>query len=113
MAKKPASDVTAPEGLLERADQASHSLVERGREVMDQAPAIVEGAGAVVGAAAAQVDELSDQGVMAALGLSSGVLLGLFLAGAPRPILSLALLPIAITARAAMQRGVRVSRLLN
>lgn len=60
------------------------------------------------------MDDLSDQGVITALALSSDVLIGLFLAGAPRPILVLGLLPIAITARAAMHRGFRVSsRLLN
>ncbi len=113
MAKKQDSDDAAAEGLRERADQASRFLAERGRAVMDQAPAVAEGVGVALGAASSQVDELSDQGVLTALALSSGVLLGLFLAGAPRPILALGLLPIAITARAAMHRGFRVSRLLN
>ena len=112
MAKKQDSD-DAAEDLRDRADQASRSLAERGRAVMDQAPAVMDGVGAVLGTASSQVDDLSDQGVLTALALSSGVLLGLFLAGAPRPILALGLLPIAITARAAMHRGVRVSRLLN
>ncbi len=51
MAKKQDSDVDAGEELRGRADQASHSIVERGRVVMDQAPAVLEGAGAVIGAA--------------------------------------------------------------
>ena len=89
------------------------TLAERGRAVADQLPAMVEGAGGFIEAAAAQMDDLSDQGVIAAVALSAGVTIGLFLAGAPRAILALALLPLAITARAAMQRGVRVSRLIN
>lgn len=113
MARQPDSEPAVGDGLKAHIDEAAQSLAEHGRAVAGQLPGIVESAGGVVEAAAAQVDDLSDQGVIAALALASGVMIGLFLAGAPRPILALGLLPVAITARAAMQRGVRVSTLLN
>lgn len=112
MAKKltPEQD---PEDAHDTTGDAPQSLVDRGRAVADQIPGIVGSAGEVIEAASAQMDDLSDQGVIAAVALSAGVTIGLFLAGAPRPILAFALLPLAITVRAAMQRGVRVSRLIN
>jgi hypothetical protein len=113
MAKKLNPEPGAGDGVKEHFDEATHSLAERGRAVADQIPGIVESASGVMEVASSQMDDLSDQGVIAAVALSSGVMIGLFLAGAPRPILALGLLPIAITARAAMQRGVRVSRLVN
>ena len=67
----------------------------------------------MIEAASGQLDDLSDQGVVAALGLSAGVTIGLFLAGAPRLILALALIPAAIIIRAAMQRDVGPSRLVK
>lgn len=113
MATKQASEVGSAGKVKEQFDTATQSLAERGRSVADQIPSIVEGAGGVIQAASSQLEDLSDNGVIVALGVASGVVVGLFLSGAPRPILALALVPVAITARAAMKRGVRVSRLLN
>ena len=113
MAKKRDSEPGVGDGVKAHFDEAAQSLAEHGRAVAEQLPGIVESAGDIMEAAALQVDDLSDQGVIAALAVASGVMIGLFLAGAPRPILALGLLPVAITARAAMQRGVRVSTLLN
>lgn len=94
-------------------DGGAASLMERGRAVAEQLPDAVDGARGMIEAAKGQVDELSDQGVIAAVAFSAGVTIGLFLAGAPRLILALALLPTAITLRSAMQRGVRPGRLVN
>lgn len=113
MVTKQDSEVGAAGKVKEQFETATQSLAERGRSVADQIPGIVEGAGGAIEAASSQMEDLSDQGVIAALGVAAGMAIGLFLSGAPRPILALALVPVAITARAAMKRGVRVSRLLN
>ena len=94
-------------------DSAAASLMERGRAVADQLPEAVDGARGMIEEAQGQIDDLSDQGVIAAVAFSAGVTVGLFLAGAPRLILALALLPTAITVRLQVQRGVGISRLLN
>ena len=113
MAKKPHSDLEAGVPMMEHLDQASRAVMDGGRAVASQLPGAVDGARDAVGSASAAVDDLSDQGVIAAMALSAGVLLGLFLAGAPRVILALALLPTAITVRSAMQRGVALGRLVT
>jgi hypothetical protein len=113
MATTNTSDTGPTHRLAERVDDAAQSLLERGRAVADQLPGAVDGARDMVEAASSQLDDFSDQGVIAALGLSAGVTIGLFLAGAPRVILGLALIPVAITVRAAMQRGVSPSRLVK
>lgn len=99
--------------LREHLDQATRAVMDGGRAVASQLPGAVDGARDAVGSATAAIDDLSDQGVIAATALSAGVMLGLFLAGAPRLILALAVLPTAITARSAMQRGVKPARLVK
>lgn len=113
MAKTKTFDTGQTDPFSERVDEATQSLLERARSVSDQIPGAVDGARGMIEAASGQLDDLSDQGVIAALGLSAGVTIGLFLAGAPRLILALALIPAAIIIRAAMQRGVGPSRLVK
>ena len=88
-------------------------MADRGRGVADQWPEAVDSARGMIGAAQEQVDELSDQGVIAAAAFSAGVTVGLLFAGAPRFILALALMPTALTVRSALQRGIRPSGLVN
>jgi hypothetical protein len=113
MPKNGTSGTDQSDRIGEHVDEAAQSLMERGRAVANQLPEAVDGARGMIEAASSQMDGLSDQGVIAAVALSAGVAIGLFLGGAPRPILVLALLPTAITARSAMQRGVRASRLIS
>lgn len=87
-------------------DDGIKTLIERSRAAADHLPDAVD-------AAQGQLDLLSDKGVIGAVGFSIGVTTGLFLAGAPRPILALSMVPLAITVRAAMTRGVRLSRLMR
>lgn len=112
MAKNKTSEVRRVDRSGAHVEAAMQSLMERGQAVTNQLPEAVDGVSGVIEAATAQLDDLSDQGVVAAVALAAGVLIGLWLAGAPRPILALALLPIGITGRAALQRGVRPSRLI-
>lgn len=95
------------------AETVAETLMDRGRAVADQWPDVVESGREVVAAAQVQVDELSDQGVMAAAAFSAGITVGLLLAGAPRLILALALVPTALTVRSAMQRGIRAFTLVS
>jgi hypothetical protein len=112
MVKNETSEVQRVDGVGAHVDAATQSLRERGQAVAIQLPEAVDGVSGLIEAATAQLDDLSDQGVVAAVALAAGVMIGLLLAGTPRPILALALLPIAITGRAALQRGVRPSRLI-
>jgi len=100
------SDLEHDEPMRERLDRATRAVTDGGRAVASQVPSALDGARDALGSASAVVDDLSDQGLTAAMALSGGVVLGLFLAGAPRAILALALLPAAITVRSAIQRGV-------
>ena len=113
MAKKLPSDLEADVPMREHLDQAARAVMDGGRAIASELPGAVDGARDAVGSASAAVDHLSDQGVIAAMGLSAGVLIGLFLAGAPRFILALAFLPTAITVRSAMVRGVGPARLVT
>src|ERR1035437_7527976 len=89
------------------------TLVDRGRAVLDQFPAVADSARDVLAGAQDQVNGLSDMGIVAASGFALGVSSGLLLAGAPRAILILSLIPVAITLRSAFARGMRPARLLN
>lgn len=109
MAKKP-SDLESDVPAL---DQATRAVVGSGRVVADHLPGALDGARGMMASASAAIDDLSDQGVVAAMAVSAGVTLGLFLGGAPRLILALACLPLAITARSALQRGVGPARLVT
>ncbi len=91
------------------ASGALHSVIDQGRTVAEQLPS-VDDAKAAFNAAQDQLDGLSDRGVIAAVGFSAGVTTGLFLAGAPRLILALSVIPFALTLRSAMGRGIRLSR---
>ncbi len=113
MTKNGTHETDFAEAAATRMDEAARSLLGRGRAVMDQLPDAVEGARGAIGTAQGQVDELSDEGVVAAVAFSAGVTMGLFLAGAPRVILALTLVPTAITLRSALRRGVRPARLVN
>src|ERR1019366_10671846 len=99
MAKTKTFDTGQTDPFSERVDGATQSLLERGRSVPDQIPEAVDGARGMIEAASGQLDDLSDQGVIAALGLSAGVTIGLFLARAHRMILALAQIPAAIIIR--------------
>ena len=113
MAKTRTSDAGQTDRLSERLDDATPSLLERGRLVAGQLPSAVHDARGMIAAASGQLDDLLDQDEIAAVGLSAGVTIGLFLGGAPRVILALALIPATITVRAAMERGVGPSRLVK
>jgi NaMN:DMB phosphoribosyltransferase len=89
------------------------TLVARGRAVVDRVPAVADSAREALADAQDHVNQLSDMGVVAALGFALGVSSGLLLAGAPRVILALSAVPVALTLRSAMTRGVRPARLVN
>jgi hypothetical protein len=89
------------------------TLVARGRAVVDRVPAVADSAREALADAQDHVNQLSDMGVVAALGFALGVSSGLVLAGAPRVILALSAVPVALTLRSAMTRGVRPARLVN
>ena len=93
-------------------DAAAQALLDGGRTVAGQLPQAVEGARGVIQAGRDRADRLSDQGVVAAVAFSLGVTLGLALAGAPRVILALALVPAVITVQSASDRGLRPSLVL-
>ena len=94
-------------------DDGVRSLLDRGRSVADHLPDAVDDARSAIDAAQAQLDQLSDRGVIAAVGFTAGITAGLFLGGASRLILAVSILPLAFTMRTAMTRGVRLSRLVN
>jgi hypothetical protein len=89
------------------------TLVDRGRAVLDRAPAVADSARDVLSGARDQVNGLSDMGIIAASGFALGVSSGLLLAGAPRAILILSMIPVALTLRSAFARGVRPAVLIN
>ena len=93
--------------------EAADALVARGRAVVDRVPAVADSAREALADAQDHVNQLSDMGVVAALGFALGVSSGLVLAGAPRVILALSAVPVALTLRSAMTRGVRPARLVN
>src|SRR5664280_1481335 len=99
----------------DRADMGTlaDTLVDRGRAVLDQFPAVADTARDVLVGAQDQVNGLSDMGIMAASGFALGVSSGLLLAGAPRTILILSMIPVALTLRSAFARGMRPARLIN
>jgi hypothetical protein len=103
------------EDVPDEADVAAlaGTLVERGRAVLERVPAVADGAREALADAQDQVNGLSDMGVIAAAGFALGVSSGLLMAGAPRVILALSAIPVALTLRSAMTRGVRPARLVN
>ena len=89
------------------------TLVDRGRSVLDQFPAVADSARDVLSGARDQVNGLSDMGIIAASGFALGVSSGLLLAGAPRVILILSMIPAGFTLWSAFARGVRPAVLIN
>ena len=89
------------------------TLVERGRAVLDRAPDVADSARDVLSGARDQVNGLSDMGIIAASGFALGVSSGLLLAGAPRVILILSMIPAGFTLWSAFARGVRPAVLIN
>jgi hypothetical protein len=106
MAKNGSAPTHEATAVGDAVDEGIKTLIERGRAAADHLPDAVD-------AAQSQLDLLSDKGVIGAVGFSIGVTTGLFLAGAPRPILAVSMVPLAITVRAALTRGVRLSRLVR
>ena len=113
MAKNGTAATQDHESLAEAADDGFKTLLDRGQSVADHLPDVVDDARSALDAAQGQLDLLSDRGVIAAVGFSAGIAMGLFLAGAPRFILAVSLIPLAVTTRSALTRGVRLSRLVN
>jgi len=93
--------------------ELADAFVAGGRAVVDRVPAVADSAREALADAQEHVNHLSDTGVVAALGFALGVSSGLLLAGAPRLILALSAIPVALTLRSAMTRGVRPARLIN
>lgn len=89
------------------------SLVERGRAALDGVPAAADRARQALTGAQGQINGLSDVGVVAAAGFALGVTCGLFLGGAPRLILAISGIPVALTLQSAMSRGLRPVRLTH
>ncbi len=102
-------------GTTDAVDPAAlaDTIVERGRAVLDQVPAVAAGAREALADAQDQVNGLSDLGIVAASGFALGVSSGLLLAGAPRVVVGLSTVFVFLTFRSAMGRGVRPARLVN
>ncbi len=113
MARNGTSAIEAGDAIAEAADDGVRSLLDRGRSVADHLPVAVDDARSALGAAQDQFDQLSDRGVIAAVGFTAGITTGLFLAGASRLTLAASALPLAFTLRSALTRGVRLSRLVQ
>src|SRR5665811_324585 len=112
MAKNQTHKIDADDVLDDGPDRGeigalADTLVDRGRAVLDQFPAVADGARDVLAGAQEQVNGLSDMGIMAASGFALGVSSGLLLAGAPRAIIILSMIPVALTLRSAFARGMR------
>src|SRR5665811_2128785 len=116
MAKNPPHQIDADEiavGDVPDGPEVADALVARGRAAVDRVPAVADSAREALADAQDQVNKLSDMGVIAAAGFALGVSSGLLMAGAPRVILALSAIPVALTLRSAMTRGVRPARLVN
>jgi hypothetical protein len=105
MAKANTTETVKPGQFSSRLRHTRQALVARGRSIGERLPGAVDGVRGSIDAASGQLEQLSDEGVRSALGISAGVTIGLFLAGAPRVILGVALIPVAIIGHATMQRG--------
>jgi hypothetical protein len=92
---------------------AAETLIDRGRAALERVPDVAVGARDVLVGAQGQLEDLSDLGAIAAAGFALGISGGLLLAGAPRAVLIVSLIPVALTLRSAMMRGVRPAKLVN
>src|SRR5450759_5262240 len=100
MAKNQTHKIDADDDVDDVPDRAdmgalADTLVDRGRAVLDQFPAVADSARGVLAGAQDQVNGLSDMVIVAASGFALGVSSGLLLAGAPRAILILSMIPVA------------------
>ena len=95
-----------PDGLV-------GSMADRGRAVLDRVPALARDARTAMADAQARLDELSDVGVTGATGFALGVTSSLIVAGMPRVVVMLSMVPAALALRSAMGRGVRPAGLVN
>lgn len=89
------------------------TMIEKGRQVLDHLPAAAAGVRGTLAEAEAQMDGLSDTGVVAASGFALDVSAGLLLAGAPRVVLAAAGVAVMLTLRSVLGRGIHPTRLLN
>ena len=118
MAKNQTHKIDADDVVDDVPDRANigasaDTLVDRGRAVLDQFPAVADSARDALAGAQDQVNGLSDMGIIAASGFALGVSSGLLLAGAPRAILILSMIPAGFTLWSAFARGVRPAVLIN
>ncbi len=113
MAKNPRA--TRVDDVVDGADSGApaDTLVDRGRAVLDRVPDVADSTYDALAGAQDQVNRLSDMGIIAASGFALGVTSGLLLAGAPRVILILSMIPVGLTLRSAFARGMRPARLIN
>ena len=91
--------------ITKRLRHTRQALVGRGRSIRERLPGAVDGVRVTMDAASGQLEQFSGESERSVFGLSAGVTIGLFLAGALRVILGVALIPVAIIGRATMQRG--------
>jgi hypothetical protein len=95
----------------EVAGGAGRAAIGTGRVALDRVPAVAGGARDILVRAQDQVDDMSDMGVVAAAGFAVGVSFGLMMAGVPRVAVIISTIPVALTMRSALARGIRPSRL--
>jgi hypothetical protein len=88
-------------------------VVHGGRAVANRIPAAADTARDALAGAQAQVNQLSDTGMVGALGFAVGVTAGVLVAGAPRLMVIMSAVPVALTLRSAMTRDIRPARLVN
>ena len=89
------------------------TVIEKGRHVLDHLPDAAAGVRGALAEAEAQMEGLSDTGVVAASGFALGVSAGLLLAGAPRVVLAASGVAVMLTLRSALARGIHRTRLLS
>src|SRR5262245_42807353 len=94
-------------------DNVNEALATGRRVAAEQVPVMAANARQAFGAAEARVEGLSDVGLAAAAGFALGVSAVLMLTGAPRIVLGLSAIPVALTLRSAANRGMRPSTLRN
>ena len=112
MGKRVEADQTTVE---HRVSTFARTLVQDGRNLADrlanQLPEAASGGRDVL--TFTQRDHLSDGGIVAAMALSTGFAAGLIVAGAPRLVLAMAIVPMGLVARSLVSRGISPSGLLR
>ena len=101
----------------DRVSTFARTLVQDGRNLADrlanQLPEAASGGRDVLTLTQRGVDHLSDGGIVAAMALSTGFAAGLIVAGAPRLVLAMAVVPMGLVARSLVSRGISPSGLLR